>query len=218
MDQQRDEYGRFLPKGVKTSSSVSGPELTNPELEKPLVQLSVTNPFKKILYWLDQIRRKQTTTFMIKLSIPLIALPIVAFAFFQLGRGSYLLPFSSHILPAGGTITPILTPVADLQVSRSGTLKVAKGQQTKYLLSLKDGGILLLELPTNLNLDKYQGKQILVTGTYRRSTNILKVEDIAEIESLDPIPLPTATPTITPTPTLTATPTPSPTQTPTPTP
>src|SRR3989338_10019833 len=79
----RDANGRF----VKSTSSVSTPPVTPiPEFEKPLVSVSVNNPFKRILYWLDQIRRHQTTTFAFKLSIPLIAIPILVFAIFQVGR------------------------------------------------------------------------------------------------------------------------------------
>jgi|SRR3989344_3818435 len=70
---KRDKNGHFVKeKDVKVKVSVTGQDLPIiPEFEKPLVSLTITNPFKKILYWLDQIRRHQTTTVAIKLSIPL---------------------------------------------------------------------------------------------------------------------------------------------------
>jgi len=172
----RDSKGRFIGQ-VKTE--VETPPL-NPEFEKPILQVSITNPFRKILYWLDQIRKKQTTTFMIKLSIPLIALPVFAFAFFQLGR-----VFPTVSTSPESTPTPVV--VEEVEVSRSGVLKVAKGQATKYLLSLKDGGILLLEIPDTFDLKKYQNKQILVTGIYSKKLNILKVKDVAVIETYEDI-------------------------------
>src|SRR3990167_5325928 len=91
----RDAHGRFVSPKIKTQTTVSSPAdvSINPEFEKPVLEVTVSNPLKKILYWLDQIRKRQTTTFAVKLSIPLIALPVIIFAAFQLGKGSIVLPF-----------------------------------------------------------------------------------------------------------------------------
>lgn len=184
-------------KGIKTTyKTTSLPPV--PELEKPLVEVSITNPFKKIMYWLDQIRRKQTTTFAIKLSIPLIALPVIAFAFFQLGK-NFALPYTPSPLP---TPTPKSSPSSDLVISRAGILKIAQGKETRYLLNLKDGRIIVLEIPPQIDIKKYQNKQILVTGPYNRTTSVMKVEDIAEIELFNEVSVsPSPTPTLTPSPT-----------------
>lgn len=52
--QIRDSQGHFVKKslGIEAKASVTSPLSketvpTNPELEKPLVQVSITNPFKK---------------------------------------------------------------------------------------------------------------------------------------------------------------------------
>jgi len=195
----RDEHGRFVKADITAKTQTDGPQkvvdpeqsrrvAVNPEFEKPVLALTVNNPIKKILYWLDQIRKHQTTTFAIKLSIPLIALPVLVFAAFQLGRGSYVLPFikfsqTSPLPPEtsvkGGTPTP--TPY-----SRSGTLKMAKtGEKTKYVLALKNGENVLLDVPSNLDLSKYQNKLVLVTGIYDRGANLIKVTEIAEIEVIN---------------------------------
>ena len=177
-----------------------------PELEKPLLEVSISNPFKKIMYWLDQIRRKQTTTFAVKLSIPLIALPIIAFAFFQLGK-NFALPYASSPLPP--TLSNSPTPSSDLTISRAGILKIAYGKETRYLLNLKDGRIIVLEIPSQINIKKYQNKQVLVTGPYNRTTAVMRVEDIAEIElfnevSVSPTPSSSPFPTKTPAPSATS--------------
>ena len=178
-----------------------------PELEKPLIEVSITNPFKKIMYWLDQIRRKQTTTFAVKLSIPLIALPVIAFAFFQLGK-NFASPFTSPPSPAPlASHSP--TPSSDLIISKAGILKIAYGKQTRYLLNLKDGRIIVLEIPSQINISKYQNKQVLVTGPYNRTTAVMRVEDIAEIElfnevSVSPAPSLSPVPTLTPAPSATS--------------
>lgn len=167
---------------IKTKVEVSTPPPI-PDLEKPLLQVSITNPFKKIMYWLDQIRRKQTTTFAIKLSIPLIAIPIIAFAFFQLGK-NFALPYSPGPVSSPG---PASSPTPDLTISRAGVLKIARGKETRYLLNLKDGRVVVLEIPLGADLSKYQNKQVLVTGPYNRNTSVMKVEDIAEIELLNEV-------------------------------
>src|SRR3989344_4957097 len=94
---ERDAHGRFIKKTVTVSTPTSN---INPEFEKPVLEVRVTNPFKKILYWLDQIRKRQTTTFAVKLSIPLIALPVIIFAAFQVGRSSVVLPFLKLASPS----------------------------------------------------------------------------------------------------------------------
>lgn len=193
----RDANGRFLSSKVKTTTSVSTPSSTvNPEFEKPILQVTVTNPIKKILYWLDQIRKKQTTTFAIKLSIPLIALPVIIFAAFQVGRSSVVLPFINNPPSYQPTIPPSPSPVP---YSRSGTLKVARtGDQIKYVLALKNGENVLLEVPQNINLTKYQNKQVLVTGIYNRQSNVIAVSEIAEIELFNETTLATPTPSPSP--------------------
>jgi len=193
---ERDAHGRFVKKTVTVSTPTS---TVNPEFEKPILQVTVTNPLKKILYWLDQIRRKQTTTFAIKLSIPLIALPVIIFAAFQLGKGSIVLPFIK--LPASPSPSetqvlegiPTPTPVP---YSRSGTLKIARsGDQIKYVLALKNGENVLLAVPANIQLSKYQNKQVLVTGYYNRQANVITLTEIAEIELFNETTLSSPTPT-----------------------
>ena len=170
---------------VKVTTTVTTPGVDNvADFEKPLVSLSVSNPFKKILYWLDQIRRKQTTTFAVKLSIPLIAIPIIFAAAFSLGRVNGIdfvrnLPTNK----SGGTVaTASPSPAAGIEISKAGILKVAKSEfRTSYLLTLSNGAIVILDIPQTINLTKYANKQILVTGIYNKSTNVLRVSDIAEV-------------------------------------
>src|SRR4030042_3411890 len=93
-----DESGQEIKvSSVNIKSSTSKSDI-KAEFEKPLVSFSISNPFKKILYWLDQIRKKQTTTFVLKVSVPLIALPVFIFALFQVGKWSGLTFTSFHSL------------------------------------------------------------------------------------------------------------------------
>src|SRR4030042_2629084 len=197
MNLPRDENGRFISLKAKTSQSGPKDVKINPELEKPILQVTVTNPLKKILYWLDQIRKKQTTTFALKLSLPLIAIPVIIFAAFQIGRSSVVLPFLQNSTP-----TPVIkpSPTPPVPYSRSGTLKIAKtGSQTKYVLALKNGENDLLEIPKNEKLTKYQNKLVLVTGIYNRQSKVIAVSEIAEIEVLSETDLTNSSPTPSPT-------------------
>lgn len=163
---KRDDKCHFIKSpNIKAKVSVSSPAdvKLNPEFEKPLVAVQITNPFKKILYWLDQIRRHQTTTFAIKLSIPLIALPVVIVGVFSLGR-IYGINLQKSQAPSP-TIQPSNYPT--IQLSRAGTLKVAKSTTaTTYLLALKNGDLLALSVPPTIGLTKYSNKQVLVTGSF----------------------------------------------------
>ena len=198
---ERDAHGRFVSSKIKSKTSVSTPADVplNPEFEKPVLVVTITNPFKKILYWLDQIRKRQTTTFAVKLSIPLIALPVIIFAAFQVGRSSVVLPFLQSS-PATSYQQPVTSP-PPVPYSRSGTLKVAKTtNQIKYVLALKNGENVLLEIPQNIELTKYQNKQVLVTGYYMRQANSIKVLEIAEIELISETTITNPSPTPLPSP------------------
>lgn len=196
---KRDEHGHFVKeKDVKIKVAVDSPledpeqpvlsavegsrGTIIPEFEKPLVSVSINNPFKRILYWLDQIRRHQTTTFAIKLSIPLIALPVIIAGVFSLGR-IYGINFQKSQSPISQIPLSSPTPQPPVILSRAGTLKIAKSAaQTRYLLLLKNGDLINLQIPQTIDLSKYANKQVLLTGLYDKTTGTLNVTDIAEIE------------------------------------
>lgn len=180
-----DKEGKILESGTLTATSnAKTPEgiPVEPEFEKPLVSVSISNPFKKILYWLNQIRKRQTTTFAFKLSIPLIALPVIIFTAYQVGRGEAMSFIKSNASPSPSA-TVSASPQSPVEISRAGVLKIAKGSTgTRYLLQLRNGEILNLQIPTTIDLSKYANKQVLVTGYQNKTTGVLSVVDIAEIE------------------------------------
>jgi len=189
-----DESGKTIKRStinteITTDSPAEGGVI--PDFEKPLVAVTVNNPFKKILYWLDQIRKHQTTTFALKLSIPLIALPVVILGVFSLGR-VYGINFQRTQTPS---VSPAPSPHASpIEISKAGTLKVAKSlTKTTYLLSLRNGELINLSIPPNIDLTKYANKQVLITGTYNKGTDTLTVNDIAEVVVFNEKEIPAAT-------------------------
>lgn len=198
---ERDTHGRFVKANITAKTEVKTPiPTTNPEFEKPVLSVTVNNPIKKILYWLDQIRKHQTTTFAVKLSIPLIALPVLVFAAFQLGRGSVVLPFLNFTsVSPTPLVKPSTSPSPGVPYSRSGTLKIARtGNLAKYVLALKNGENVLLDIPINMDLAKYQNKLVLITGIFERQSNLIKVTEIAEIEVINETNAPSPSPVPTP--------------------
>lgn len=181
--QLSDERGKAIKRStinVETTTDSPTEAGVIPEFEKPLVAVTVNNPFKKILYWLDQIRKHQTTTFALKLSIPLIALPVVILGVFSLGR-VYGINFQRSQAPSA---VPVPTPhQSPIELSKAGTLKVAKSPtKTTYLLSLRNGELINLAIPSIIDLTKYANKQVLITGIYNKETDTLTASDIAEIQ------------------------------------
>ncbi len=110
------------------------------EPDEPLVSVQIQNPFKKLLHWLNDIRKKQTTTFDFKIKIPLLALPI----FFAVLGGTFQFFFNlgqakeQQVVAAMPTPTPIIilqptsTP-APVLVSRMGIIKAT--YQVQNLIS-----------------------------------------------------------------------------------
>lgn len=189
-----DKEGKVVETGtISTKSTATTPEGLEviPELEKPMLSVTVNNPLRKVLYWINEIKKRQTTTLAFKLSIPLIALPIVLAGVFTLGRFTGI-SFQKNQTPISPTVitapTDSKTPIA---LSRAGTLRVAKGATgTRYLLALRNGEIVNLQIPASIDLTKYANKQVLVTGTQDKTTGILIVADIAEIEVFNPTVIP----------------------------
>src|SRR5216683_4713974 len=76
---QRDAHGHFIDTTSPQPSPSPVSTTTQDPLDAPLVSVSINNPFKQMLHWLDDLRKKQTTEFDIntKLKIPLLAWAVV---------------------------------------------------------------------------------------------------------------------------------------------
>ena len=228
-DKPRGEAGKFISK--EEAENITSEDLTElihksskmtgalkdikeseeeAKLEKPLVSVSVNNPISWFMKLVNQLKKKQTTTFTFRLGVPLIALPVLiaAFAGVFFGLGKLTTPKEEKIVEK--------TP-SSYYVSRAGVLKIVEGaEKPVYFLVLSSGEALKLQPPENINLSKLSDKRIMASGTYTVETNTIDVENIADMELLPASPSPI--PTVTPIPTATPTPTLTPTLTPTPTP
>lgn len=134
----RDSKGRFVAEGAPLESTtettakstgaaaVIESAIEDPSSDEPLVAFKINNPFHKIIQWIKEIKKKQTTTFDFQVKVPLIALPVFlvvlgsAFTFFfnqnhQTDKSANITP-----IPTTSKITPIPSPI---YVSKIGTVK-----------------------------------------------------------------------------------------------
>lgn len=180
----RDAHGHFMKRGasplsgigVKKSVSGIGAEIKKLKSateglaaikdtftsDEPLVSVQVNNPFAKIIKWIDQIRRKQTTTFALKVSVPLVALPVALFTFFQLGRMQAL--------------------NREVVVSRVGFLRMTTTNPPRYLLLQEDGTVLTLTMPKGFDPINLANRRTLVTGLLNQAAETMEVSSRDDVE------------------------------------
>jgi hypothetical protein len=210
---ERDASGRFIKSNdpkvsvtIKSNTPITTPPVTDNE---PLISFRLNNPFRKFFKWLDYVRRHQATTFAIKVTVPLIALPVIIFAAYKIGFNKANDLVSPNIAPS---------PSPQLVISKAGILRITTHDSAdSYWLLLADDTALTLQLPENIDVSRFVNKRVLITGDYDSQTNILTVTSLANFELLPSATI-TSIPTSTPYPTLTPSPTPEYRDAPPPTP
>jgi len=212
-DQPHGEHGHFAPKPdgpfpapsepSSAQSSVSVNSKHDTSFDEPLVSVSINNPFKKLLLWLDEIRKKQTTEFDInaKLKIPLLGWAIlVGVLFGVINVSQYLQNVQlSSILSKYTTksVTVIVPPTAPtpILISRMGVLKASYQltnivshptpnpiSPTRYMLVTSVDEMTFLTLDKGVTLTPYLNKQVLVTGFYDAAKNTLHIHQDTDIQ------------------------------------
>ncbi len=206
-NRQRDYQGHFINANSKalTPASSSIKKSIDTSLDAPLVSVTINNPFKKILYWLNDIRKKQTTEFDInaKLKIPLLAWAVViAILFgsvnvFQYFQNAQLTAFLNKNTARSVTVivpTPVPSPVL---LSRIGIIKATyqlnggvfaaptpQSPASKYILVTSINDLTFLTLAPGVSIDQYLNKRVLATGQYDAGKNTLFIKRAEDIEFL----------------------------------
>lgn len=173
-NQQRDEFGKFF----KIAQDESGEEL---------VDVKIHNPFKRLYALLQQIKAHQKTTFGFKISIPLLALPIVlAFVFglggFGLGRiwplcqetqvtmVGTVYSLGSDYMPEGGFNLPFWPKPSPSPIPR---MILYSEKETVSLLSGK-----------GVELTPFHGQVVAAVGKRSECEGTLRVEKASDISAL----------------------------------
>lgn len=177
--QLRDAQGHFIKSKAKVSGA--GNLLANlihareGHDNEALIDIKITNPLKRIVEVLQEIKKHQATTFSFKFTVPLIALPVFLLAAFQFGRVQTACP--QLVTSKLGTIknlsvevarddsgwfwwlfSPQFTPkpqaVGELEAKN---LTILIGPQGETITVLHDKG---------LNLETYENQRVILTGKY----------------------------------------------------
>lgn len=185
------------PDGTFVTLKAVSPELPeDSEIDNPLISVSLNNPFRKLLHWIDQIRRNQSTTFSIKLKLPLIV-TITLFVlgisfvtssklFYDWGKLAGLHAVLAMPEPTPAIIIlPTATP-APVRVTRLGILKGSYTDDTdtptRYVLEDKEGEITIIITPTGVSLKAYIGSRVLVTGMYDVTGSTVMIRRASDVE------------------------------------
>jgi len=166
------------------SNLINASEGDDPET---LIDIKITNPLKKIYELIKELKKKQSTTLSLKLTIPLVALPIFLFAAFQLGRDQALCEqyFTSktgiikildveEAIETGGLLNKLRI--------RSPTSHYERKQRT-IIIDSADNIITVLN-QKQVNVGKYENTRVVITGTYSSCTDVITLVSENNITSL----------------------------------
>ena len=153
------------------------------EDDSTLIDIKVTNPLKRIYTLLQDIKKHQSTTFSLRFTIPLIALPIFLFVAFQLGRGSYVC--SQNFTSKKGIIKnlQIDAPIENRSVIdrlfnfTSNSINIENiGSEyihtSKAVLDVNNELIDIISVKS-IDLTKYENNQVIVSGIYSSCSNTM---------------------------------------------
>lgn len=178
--QIRDGMGKFIKSEATTESD-------------HLVDVKIHNPLKKIEQLIDEIRRRQTTQFAFKASIPLIALPLALALIFGLGGfqlGKIAAPVClTRTATRLGTLH-VLTVLVQMEPTWLERLTPWLGspqrKQSRTIALLEEKtATLTVEYTLSQSLTAYNGRRVAVTGTFNPCTEVLILEAVENITRLE---------------------------------
>ncbi len=204
-NQPRGPHGHFLSSKVQVlqeeladkKSTQNTVDVENGKDDESLIDIKVNNPLHKITQILESIKSHQSTSFNLKFSIPLIALPVFIVALlgvFQLGRAqvSCFPTFTSKI----GTLKTIdvMSPKNSPNILSGFILffpalpKILPANNltkttTTLLIQSSQDPISVIK-PDNMNLINYEGQTVIVSGNYSECTNSITLDNQENITLL----------------------------------
>ena len=186
----RDSFGQFSsagknkPKqsGVSASLKISTPPLkpesANLKPDAPLVSISIDNPFKRLMRWLDEIRKKQITELNLKLKLPLaVTLSITAMSFGIVTTTNYFYNWGKYIgLAQARAETNTVT------ISRIGKIM---STQSRYLFAQENGDVYIISSKSPIDPSLFLGRKVLLTGNLYAETNTILPSSANGIEIIE---------------------------------
>lgn len=203
----RDSQGHFIKSTKESSNPPKSPFAffkptistdTSKETTKidksipPLLDIKITNPVTYLKAWYKKIMANEGIDFRLKVH-PLTALAfglMISTVFFGLGRLS--LPADSPIIKYIPQLAPVPAPDPWKEAVFTGILRYTDSSK-RFYLETPNSGVITLDVPVQVNMEKLVSKRILAVGKYNTQTEILAVIEASDLEILPaqavPIPL-----------------------------
>lgn len=186
-----DTHGHFISKEPQVTGLLRA---TTTDDDTTLVDVKVSNPLRKITQILEQIKAHQSTTVSLRFTIPLIALPIVLLAAFQLGRiqttcspvfssQSGTLQVLSLQIPVKETswYTPFLNLIPGNFVTQKTT---GFTSENRAVLLTSNGDTITLLSSGAENFSPYNHAQVIVSGEYSACNKAITVDHPSNLQPL----------------------------------
>lgn len=166
---------------IKTLNSLGIEESSN---EETILDIKVHNPLKRITQLLQDLKKHQTTTVSLRFTIPLIALPIVLFVAFQIGRAQTLC--AQTFTTQAGTVqvlqvkVPRAAPTAlSLVLSFFPSVPQPTADlvdQERAILLLPSSEVVHIIHPRTVEVLPFVGQSVLLTGNYSACTRSITLD------------------------------------------
>ena len=164
---------------VNISQNRKNPTLTGDD--PPLVDIEVTNPITYFKKWWKRIIGNEGIRMKWSLEIkPLTAFLLVAFVV----SGGITIKLLNKIKSETPVIKHIPSFGSEVPVKRAFSGYLEKSGKDEYFL-ITSNEVITPANDTNIYLEPFIGKKVLVTGMYSEETKTLKVEEIKEIVTSD---------------------------------
>lgn len=174
--------------------------------EPPIIE--VRNPVTYIRRWWDRVMGKEGIDFRFTIHPVTAVLMVAVVATIGFGAGRVTIPdgvkipfFEFGNIP---TSKPTIEPAVEWkETAFTGKLQYSSAT-SKYFLITTSSEAITLNIPNNLDLNTLIGKRIMAVGEYNKTTKLLRVSDVKDLEVLPntPVPIPTIEPTVIPSPTI----------------
>ncbi len=166
---------------IKTLNSLGIEESSN---EETILDIKVHNPLKRITQLLQDLKKHQTTTVSLRFTIPIIALPIVLFVAFQIGRAQTLC--AQTFTTQAGTVqvlqvkVPRAAPTAlSLVLSFFPSVPQPTADlidQERAILLLPSSEVVHIIHPRTVEVFPFVGQSVLLTGNYSACTRSITLD------------------------------------------
>lgn len=148
----------------------------------PLFYLKITNPIVYIKAWWKKVIANEGVDFRFRVH-PLTAIALTAIvASLAFGLGRFTLPADNPIVKYIPQLAPIPAPNPWRENAFTGILRYTNGGK-KYYLETSDFGVITLDAPTQVNMEKLISKRILAVGKYNIQTGILIVTEASDLDA-----------------------------------